>query len=364
MPALPWMLVESKRDAGATYGTRFESVGMALPERRLSTHELMASTRHHTRIDLERLTGIRERRVCGPGETSLSLEIAAARDCLARSRYTGADLDMVIEASITRYVDETTHRLEPPLSLSVKEAIGAHAATSFDISNACAGMLTGVFVLNDLIRRGAIRRGMVVSGERITGLGANAARSIRSILSPQLASLTLGDAGAAVIVDRAASPAGILIAGFTTLAEHSRLCLGMPALHHPGAVMFTRARKIHDVAMESGPPLLEDVLGAAGLSLGDIDWLIPHQTSVRAIKAGERVLAERSGEHPRHVAITVDELGNTASTTLFVALHKLLDQHALHGRDKVLLLSVASGLQVGVVVFEVDELEVTHGELH
>jgi 3-oxoacyl-[acyl-carrier-protein] synthase-3 len=365
MASLPWMLVESNRDPGASHATRLESVGMALPEHRLSTDELMASTRHRTRIDLERLTGIRERRVCGPDETSLSLAIDAARDCLARSRYRGADLDMVIDASITRYVDGTTHRFEPPLSLSVKEAIGAHGATSFDISNACAGMLTGVFVLNDLIRRGTIRRGMVVSGERITGLGANAARSIRNILSPQLASLTLGDAGAAVIVDRAVGPpAGILIAGFTTLAEHSRLCLGMPALHHPGAVMFTRARKIHDVAMESGPPLLEDVLGAAGLSLGDIDWLIPHQTSVRAIKAGERVLAERTGEKPRHVAITVDELGNTASTTLFVALHKLLDEHALHAGDKVLLLSVASGLQVGVVVFQVDELEVTHGELH
>jgi len=365
MAALPWMLVESKSDAGASFATRFESVGMALPERRLTTHDLMASTRHRTKIDLERLTGIRERRICGPGETSLSLAIDAARDCLARSRYTGTDLDMVIEASITRYIDETTHRFEPPLSLSVKEAIGAHAATSFDISNACAGMLTGVFVLNDLIRRGTIRRGMVVSGERITGLGANAARSIRSILSPQLASLTLGDAGAAVIVDRASSrTGGILIAGFTTLAEHSRLCLGMPALHHPGAVMFTRARKIHDVAMESGPPLLEDVLAAAGLSLSDIAWLIPHQTSVRAIRTGERALAERMGEHPAHVAITVDELGNTASTTLFVALHKYLDDHAIHAGDKVLLLSVASGLQVGVVVFEVGELEATHGNLH
>lgn len=363
--AAPWMLVESKRSGGTPYVARFESVGMALPERKLSTRELMGSTRHKTRIDLERLTGIRERRICGPGETSLTLAVDAARDCLARSRYTGADLDMVIEASITRYIDETTHRFEPPLSLSVKEAIGAHDATNFDISNACAGMLTGVFLLNDLVRRGAIRRGMVVSGERITGLGTNAARSIRSILSPQLASLTLGDAGAAVIVDRTpATAAGIVVAGFTTLAEHSRLCLGMPALHHPGAVMFTRARKIHEVAMEGGPPLLEDVLAAAGLTLSDIDWLIPHQTSVRAIRAGERALAEKTGEHPGHVAVTVDELGNTASTTLFVALHKYLDEHAVHAGQKVMLLSVASGLQVGVVVFEVDELEVTHGHLH
>ena len=356
-----WMLAESGRGA---YAARFESIGAFLPAQRVTSRELMATTRHHPKIDLERLTGIREHRVCGPDETSLSLATAAARDCLARSRYTGADLDVVISASITRYVDGTTHRFEPPLSLAIKEAIGASAAQSFDISNACAGMLTGVFILNDMIRRGAIRRGMVVSGERITGLGTNAARSIRSILSLQLASLTLGDGGAAVIVDRAPAGTGITLAGFTTLAEHSRLCLGFPALHHPGASMFTRARKIHEVAMEEGPPLLEDILAQAGIQLGEVDWLIPHQTSVRAIRGGEKALAAQLGGHPRHVVVTVDDYGNTASTTLFLALHRYLDEHRFHRGDKILLLSVASGLEVGVVLFAMDDLEATHGHAH
>ena len=360
-----WMLAETTRDAAAPHAARFEAIGASLPERRVTTRQLMASTRHHTRIDLERLTGIREHRMCGPGETSLSLAIDAARDCLARSHYTGADLDMVIDASITRYVDDSTHRFEPPLSASVKEAIGASRAQSFDLSNACAGMLTGVFILNDFIRRGAIRRGMVVSGERITGLGTNAARHIRSILSLQLASLTLGDAGAAVIVDRAPEDhRGIMLAGFTTLAEHSRLCLGLPAWHAPGASMFTRARKIHEVAMAEGPPLIEDVLMRGGVRLADVDWLIPHQTSVRALRSGERALADRLGERPRHLVVTVDEYGNTASTTLFLALHRYLDDHRIPAGDKILLLSVASGLEVGVVLFEMDELEASHGHVH
>ena len=165
-----------------------------------------------------------------------------------------------------------------------------------------------------------------------------------------------------MIVDSAPEGAkGILLAGFTTLAEHSRLCIGLPALHHPGGVMFTRARKIHDVAMQGGPPLLEEILEISGMTLGDIDWLIPHQTSVRAIRAGERVLAERLGESPKNTVVTVDEYGNTASTTLFVALHRYLSERQFRRGDKILLLSVASGLQVGVVLFELDDLEVTHG---
>lgn len=360
-----WMLAETRPGPTAPFAARFESIGARLPERRLTTGELMARTRHRTGIDLERLTGIHEHRVCSPGETALDLGVAAARDCLARSRYTGADLDMVISASITRDADGVPHRFEPPLSLAIKQAIGAPEATSFDISNACAGMLTGVFVLNDFIRRGAIRRGMVVSGEHITGLGDNAARDIRSIFSLQLASLTLGDGGAAVIVDRAPDGcSGIELAGFTTLAAHSRLCVGIPALHQPGAKMYTRARKIHQVAMDAAPLLVEDVLARAGTHLGEIDWLIPHQTSVRAIRAGERALAARTGERPGHVGVTVDHYGNTASTTLFIALHQYLSEGVLHAGEKILLLSVASGLQVGVVLFVMDDLEASHGHTH
>jgi 3-oxoacyl-[acyl-carrier-protein] synthase-3 len=232
----------------------------------------------------------------------------------------------------------------------------------FDVSNACAGMLTGVFLVHELVKRGKIRCGLVASGEHITGLSTNAARDVRSILSPQLASLTLGDAGAAVIVERAADGRpGIVLAGFTTLAEHSRLCLGLPAVHQPGAKMFTRARAIHDAAIADAPPLIEQVLGRAGLALGDIDWLIPHQTSVRAIRAGEKQLARRFGGGPKHLVITVDEYGNTASTTLFLALHRYLTEGRFETGDRIMLLSLASGLEVGVLLFVMDQLREDHG---
>jgi 3-oxoacyl-[acyl-carrier-protein] synthase III len=360
-----WMLAEPRRP-GARSVARLESIGVKLPERRLTTRDLMATTRHHTGIDLERLTGIRERRICSEGEDSLTLAVDAARDCLARSRHRASDLDMVVCTSITRYVGGPSYVFEPPLSLFIKEAIGAPGAASFDLSNACAGMMTGVFLLNELIGRGAIRRGMVVSGEFISGLGANAAREIHGIYSRQLASLTLGDAGAAVIVDRAeGGTPGILFAGFTTLSEHSRLCFGYPAPHLPGAKMLTKARTIHKVAMQDAPPLLEEVLESTGLRVTDIDWLIPHQTSARAIRAGERVLAERLGGAPRNTVISCDELGNTASTTHFLALRRWLDAGKMREGEKVLLLSLASGLEVGIVVFVLDELvRTTHGNAY
>jgi 3-oxoacyl-[acyl-carrier-protein] synthase-3 len=104
------------------------------------------------------------------------------------------------------------------MSRAVAATIGAGEAMTFDLSNACAGMLSGVTVANNWIRQGTIERALVVSGEYISQLGQNAARHIRTIMSKELASLTLGDAGAALLPERA--PAGA--AGIVGRLHHRR----------------------------------------------------------------------------------------------------------------------------------------------
>jgi 3-oxoacyl-[acyl-carrier-protein] synthase III len=361
-----WMLYEGGRSAQrAAHASRFESLGLELPERRLTSEDLIEGSRHHPDIDIERLTGIRERHVCSEGEDSYTLAVAAARDCLAHSKHGPEDLEMLVSCSISKNKGGLRHQLEPPLSLAIKEAIGATRAQTFDLSNACSGMLTGVFVLNDFIRRGAIRCGMVVSGEYISNLGANAAKKVRSILSPQLASMTLGDAGVAAIVERApVSSSGIRVVAFTTLSEHSRLCIGLPATVGPGGKMYTKARTIHQVAIEDAPPLVADVLDQIGIPFGDIDYVIPHQTSKRAIEKGGRELSAHIGVAPKHMVENVQEHGNTASTTHFVALYEYLRDGRFTKGEKVMLISLASGLEVGVLVFEIDEILERYGHGH
>jgi 3-oxoacyl-[acyl-carrier-protein] synthase III len=355
-----WMVMESGREP---FTSRFASIGLELPERRLTTDELMGRMRHQTDIDLEALTGIHERRVAGDGEDSFTLALGAARDCLARSDRGPEDVDVLVNTSITKYTGGLSHRFEPPLSLSLKEALGAPGALNFDLSNACAGMMTGVFILNDFIRRGDIECGMVVSGEYISGLSASATREVRSIASDQMASLTLGDAGAAVLVERAPEGApGIDVAGFTTLSEHSRLCLGFPSRTGPGGTMYTNAPEIQRVAIEDSPPLLQEALRRGGLDFGEIDYLIPHQTSARAIEKGMKDLARRRGGEPQHVVSNVQNYGNTASTTHFVALYQYLQAGRFEAGDRIMLLSFASGLEVGVVIFPMyDELLKRYG---
>lgn len=363
-----WMALEGGTDGSpgaGSYTSRFAAIGASVPQRRLSTDELMASTKYRTDIELERLTGVRERRVVGAGEDSYTLALGAARDALAHADCVAADLDMLIVSSISRHVGGLRVQLEPPVNVALKAALGAERAIGLDISNACAGMMTGVFILNDLIRQGRIRRGMVVSGEYISELGRNAAQEIRNVMDDQLAGLTLGDAGAAAILERAPhGAAGIEVAGFTTLSEHSRLCVAFPATIGPGVTMHTDAREIQKVAIEDAAPLLREVLDAAGLKFDEIDYLIPHQTSARAITKAMAGFSEGFGSTPKHVVITVDELGNTASTTHFVALRKYLGEGRFAPQDRVLLLSLASGLEVGIVIFKVDALVGRYGHDH
>ena len=363
-----WMALEGgadSRPSGGLYTSRFAAIGASVPEDRLSTDELMASTKHRTHIELERLTGIRERHIVAEGEDSYTLALGAARDALAHADCAAEDLDVLIVSSITRHVGGLRMKLEPPVSVSLKAALGARRAISFDLSNACAGMMTGVFILNDLIRQGRIRRGMVVSGEYISHLGRNAAREVRTVMSKQLASLTLGDAGAAAILERAPDGApGIEVAGFTTLSEHSRLCVAFPAKIGPGTTMHTDARVIHKVAIGASPALLREALDQAGLELDEIDYFIPHQTSARAIKQGMKDLSERWGVAPKHYVVTVDEFGNTASTSHFVALWKYLSERRFAPEDRVLLLALASGIEVGIVIFKVDQLVGRYGHDH
>jgi 3-oxoacyl-[acyl-carrier-protein] synthase III len=355
---MSWMLSERSPDPEhAPFVARIAAVGRRLPATHVTSAALMGSTRHDTHIDLERLTGIHERRVSVGDEDSLSLAVGAARDCLERAGRTGADIDLVVSCSITKYRDGLVQWLEPPMSLAVARAVGATGATTFDLSNACAGTLTGVLIANNWVRRGAIRRALVVSGEYISQLGENAARHVRSIMSRELASLTLGDAGGAVLVERAEDgEPGIALAGFTTVAEHSRLCLAYPARHEPGARMFTKSRALQRVAIADTPALLQEALSTAGVDIGEIDLVIPHQTSARAIRSGMREVTAALGGAPRTPAVvTVDRYGNTASTTHVVALVEELEAGHVRAGDRVALVALASGLEIGVVLFTVDE---------
>jgi 3-oxoacyl-[acyl-carrier-protein] synthase III len=117
-------LVKDKPGHG-TFSARLAGAGHHLPATRLTTGQLMATTRHSTHIDLERLTGIHERRVSIGDEDSYSLATSAALDCLDRAQQDAASLDVVISCSITKFRGGLAQWIEPTMSSGVASPSGA-----------------------------------------------------------------------------------------------------------------------------------------------------------------------------------------------------------------------------------------------
>jgi 3-oxoacyl-[acyl-carrier-protein] synthase-3 len=342
----------------APHRSRVAGIGRQLPPTRVSTAELMESTRRGRKIDLQRYTGIKERRTLNGDGNSHSLATAAALDGLANAEVLATELDAVIGCGITRTRGNETKLwgLEPPLAKIVAEEIGATSAIAFDVGNACAGMLTGAFIINNWIRAGIIRRGMVVSGENITPIARNAALHVRNLLSREVASLTVGDAGAAIILERTEEDVHDVFCGFATAAKHSRLCMAHVDHNDPGPRMFTRPVALHNAAMKNMPVVYKDMLESLGLPLEQIHHVIPHQTSRSAIKTGIRKITEYLGQSLHsHALMTVDRYGNTASTSHTVALMDELEGGRVNAGERVAFLALASGLVVGAMVFTADE---------
>jgi 3-oxoacyl-[acyl-carrier-protein] synthase III len=342
--------------------TRFESLGAYLPSTVTSTRDLVGEMRNAPPFDLEDITGIRNRRVHDKRpdsyEDSFVLALRAAEDALSRSAYDAADLDVVISASITRFRGPDRFYFEPSFALLLKQALGAGKAIHFDVSNACAGMLTGVQVLDRMIKAGVVRNGLVVSGEQITAITDTAVREIEHPYDPQFGSMTVGDSGAAAILDISTSEDDrIHYVELMTCAEYSHLCIGMPSDRSTGIALYTDNHQMHkEDRLKLWPTFQREFLAKRGTDFASerFDYVVHHQVGTRFIKKvnrfGEELFEAPMPESPA----VVSEYGNTSSTSHFVVLNEHLKSRP---GGKFLLVPAASGVITGCLSATVPSLE-------
>jgi 3-oxoacyl-[acyl-carrier-protein] synthase-3 len=346
-----------------TAASRFESIGVYLPEKVVTTQELIGRMENKPQFDIEDLTGVKERRWRAEDEDSLTLATTAAQRCLGNSQYEAEDLDIIISCSITRF-NNNFFQFEPAFSKEIKDVLGLRAgACNFDITNACAGMMTGVYVLNSMIKNGAVKTGMVVSGECITPISEAAVKEISEVIDPQFASLTVGDSGAACILDKPVDGTeGINAFEMFCMSEFSDLCFGMPSEHGNGVAMFTDAINIHKEVIDRMPVMMEHYTKKLDICANDFDFIIVHQTSSRAIQTAMDLCVPMFRKPPSdyfpEVLISLDRYGNTSSTSHFVVLYDYLKQGKIKPGARIFNIVIASGIIFGIVPVTIGNLEV------
>jgi 3-oxoacyl-[acyl-carrier-protein] synthase-3 len=287
-------------------------------------------------------TGIRERHVAAPGETSSVMATHASRKALAQAGLEATDLDLIVLGTCT--ADYRT----PSSACLVQHALGAHCG-ALDLQAGCPGFLYALTIGDQFIRAGSARHVLVIGVEHLTpyvdytdrsmcvlfGDGAGAVILSASDQPGGVCAFTLGSDGARPEVLWA--PAG----GGARPIGHEELELGLQYVRMQGQEVFKFANQI------SGPAI-ETVLEQAKLCLEDIDLFILHQANLRIIEA----IARRLNIPMEKMVVTVDRFGNTSASSIPIALCEALADGRVKTGSRLMLLSFGAGLTWSAVLVE------------
>jgi 3-oxoacyl-[acyl-carrier-protein] synthase-3 len=295
--------------------------------------------------DIIRLAaGVVERRYAPDGTTSSELAAHAARRALVESGHEPEAIDLVIFASASHDV------AEPATSNMLQASLGCTNAAVMDVKNACNSFLNGLDVAHAFIETGRATRVVVAAGERLSPT-IKWSIADNTDLAARLAALTLGDAGAAFVVEAGSDgERGLLPGVFESDGRHWELStvLGGGSMYggEPERMFFEcRSAKLQQLAVERIPRLVEQVLLKLDWSLDDVALVVPHQVSRSVI---ERVTALLGFQADRCM-VTLDRFGNTAAASIPLAFDTARRDGRVAAGDKVLLVGGAAGFSAAVI---------------
>ncbi|MHB8767158.1 MAG: beta-ketoacyl-ACP synthase III [Deferrisomatales bacterium] len=305
-----------------------------------------------TNRDLERLvdtsdewitqrSGIRERRMVGPGGKWSDFMVPACRSALAMAGVEAGELDLIIAGTLT------PDMFMPSGGCTLQAALGASRAAAFDLGAACSGFVYGLTVADRFIRAEPHLKILVAGGEVV---------SQRIDWTDRTTAVLFGDGGGAAVVTGTEEPGrGILasrIRSDGTLWE--LLYLPGGASQHPPTpeydarmnAIHMRGNELFKVAVKSMEDACRQVLAEAGVAGEAVDLVVPHQANLRIIQ----LLADRLGVPMDRVFVNIERYGNTSAGTIPLALDEAVRGGRVKPGDLVLLPVFGGGLTWGALL--------------
>ena len=306
--------------------------GTTVPDARITNADLEARLDTNDAWIVER-TGIHERRVAGPGESTASLAVDAAAAAIKCAGLVPSDIDLLIIATAT------PEQPIPHTGAFVGETLGLNCG-SFDMNAACAGFVYELVVGASMVQMG-YNRVLIVGSEtlsRITdpedrttavlfGDGAGAAVLAPTKDAPGLLAWDLGCDGSAAGILEVPAGGSRLPSSAQTVADRGHY------LKMAGQEVFRRAvRAVVDSATAT--------LGRAGVDASDVAWFVPHQANGRIIDAA----GHRLGFETERTLVNIDRFGNTSSASIPLALFEAVEDGRVQDGDLVLCSGFGAGM--------------------
>lgn len=318
--------------------SRITGTGSYVPPRRLTNAELAAqlATQGVETSDewiVER-TGIRNRHFADDGVFSSDLALQAARNALDAAGRSAQEIDLIIVAT------STPDMVFPSTACILQNKLGAAGGAAFDVQAVCSGFIYALSVADAMIRAGSATKALVVGAEVFSRL---------LDFQDRTTCVLFGDGAGAVVLEASDQP-GILATDLHADGKYvGILCtpghvanghiLGDPVLKMDGQAVFKLAVGVLEDAARA-------VLGKAGKTEADIDWLVPHQANIRIIQSTARKLKMPMDK----VVVTVDLHGNTSAASIPLALDHGVRSGQIQRGQTALLEGVGGGFTWGAVL--------------
>lgn len=313
---------------------RITGWGKYTPARRLTNYDLeqMVDTSDEW---ISTRTGIRERRIAAPEETTVSMSLEAAKMALDRAGVRAEDLDLVILAT------STPDYLCPAAASLLQDRLGASKAGAFDLTAGCTGFVYGLVTATQFIRTGAYKTILVVGTEKL---------SMAVDWTDRETCILFGDGSGAVVLEASNTPAGVLAFelgsegadwdALTVLAGGSANPMSHAAVDRKENYLRMDGKRVFKFATRTMSRSVMNVVQESGLPFDEIDFIVPHQANARIIETA----VKRLKIDPDKVMVNLDRYGNTSAASIPIALCEAVEQGKIRDGNNVVLVGFGAGL--------------------
>jgi 3-oxoacyl-[acyl-carrier-protein] synthase-3 len=304
-------------------------------------------------------TGMKRRHIAGPNQATSDLAVPAALAALDAAGRTPSDLECVIVATAT------PDYLFPATACLVNARLGIPGVAAFDVSIGCSGFVYALTTAAALIRSGVYARILVIGAETLSKIVDYTDRKT---------CVLFGDGAGAVMVERSeedcflgsdlgaegSDPSVLYLPGGGSRSPLNRALNGNGRINSTatdGQTNSSAAERLGYIQMQGQAVFkfavqqmagsVQAALAKAGLTVADVDFVVPHQANKRIVDATMKML-----QLPLDKCITnIDEYGNTSSASIPLALADSIRAGQVKKGNVVVFVAFGAGLSWGAVVW-------------
>ncbi len=309
-------------------------IGSALPEKVMynADFEKIVDT---TDEWIRTRTGILERRVASENEAASDFAIPAAKRALEQAGIKANELDLIIVATVTG------DHLLPSTASIVQHALGADGVPAFDLAAGCSGWVYALSAASAYVMSGMYEKVMVIGVDLLTRVTNWTDRGT---------CILFGDAAGAGIVAPVDDGYGFLAfelgsdgSGADVLkipAGGSRKPVTYDVLDNQENKIYMEGREVFKFAVKVQGEAIDKVLEKSGLSVSDIDLIVPHQANMRIIDSA----MNRLGLPIDKFFVNLQKYGNTSAASIPLALDEAIKDGRIKKGDNIITVGFGAGL--------------------